>query len=69
LKEFKKIEFPRLPQVIAEASSIFSGLMILGILFSLLNNYLMRNKLMDDIGALYFDNYDSLHHKKNRNSR
>jgi hypothetical protein len=62
VKVFSNVEHPRLPEVFAQAGSIFSGLMAMGILFSLINNKLMRTKLIDDIGSMYFSNFSSLNH-------
>jgi hypothetical protein len=56
-KRLDNVEHPRIPEVIAQASSIFSGLMVLGLLFSHFNNRMMKNKLVDGIGSMYFNNF------------
>lgn len=70
-----KIEYPKLPEILAQFSSIFNGLLTFGIIVSLINSYLMKLTLINNLGEIYFFNYQSfietkkLKKKERRNNK
>lgn len=56
-----KIEYIKLPDILAQFSSIYSILITMGIIFNFINKFQMKKELKRGIGQLYFKNYEDFY--------
>jgi hypothetical protein len=48
------VEYPRIPEIMAQVSSVLAGLITLGIAFTYINYFLMRKKIIADLKEIFF---------------
>lgn len=55
----EEIEYPTFPDVMSQFTFIFSGLMTFGLIFSYFNNHKLMEKIINQLGEIYFWDYST----------
>jgi pyruvate formate-lyase activating enzyme-like uncharacterized protein len=52
-----RIEYPRFPEIMAQVSTVLTGLLTIGIIFTYLNSFFMREQIIKHLKDIFFVDY------------